>query len=358
MNIENIPDKLEFLFRQAMQSNLFSGAVLGIAHIQEEKSIIHAWGKDDYTDSASDITIDWVFDLASITKVFPTSVLALDMILEGELDVRAPVVSLYPQLRTSHRQEVQIFHLLTHSLDWSFPMSSLKELGAREILERLCTHRFSKPPGTLFQYGNASSILLGLVLREISGKALDELSKTKLFDPLGLKQCGWNPLKFVDKKHIMPTEICPWRNRILRGEVHDESAYAMQTIGPLGSAGMFGTAGDLLCFAKMLMQDGFGNGKQVCAPGILDLISQNALPQVAGAYTALGFELNNPRFMGAKATARTFGKTGFTGTSLLCSPDHQIAVVLLSNFTWPRRESSVERIYEFRRAVHDLILSD
>ena len=107
---------------------------------------------------------------------------------------------------------------------------------------------------------------------------------------------------------------------------------------------MFSTAGDVVRFARHVLQ----------SPELLALICKNALPHLPGVCTGLGWELANTRFMGAQAGPRAFGKTGFTGSSLVCDPDQGRALVLLCNFTWPRREATPDRIYGLRSELADL----
>jgi CubicO group peptidase (beta-lactamase class C family) len=117
---------------------------------------------------------------------------------------------------------------------------------------------------------------------------------------------------------------------------------------------MFSTVPDLLRFVQMVLNDGVFEDKTVAPKGLLDLVSHNAFAPEVGAETALGWELNAERFMGSRRSPRTFGKTGFTGASIVADPEKGAAVVLLSNFTWPHREPSADRINQFRAALSDL----
>ena len=161
----------------------------------------------------------------------------------------------------------------------------------------------------------------------------------------------------MPKEEIVPTEICAFRNREIQGEVHDESAFVLQKLFPVGSAGMFSTVPDLLRFLKMLLQDGKFEGKQVIASGILDLISKNAFARDISACTALGFELNSEKFMGKCHSPKTFGKTGFTGASLVGDAEKKAGIVLLSDFTYPKREKTPARINETRAGLADIFFN-
>ena len=304
-----------------------------------------------------DTDADTIFDIASLTKVCPTSTLALCAILQGKLDVDTKVIDFIPELRTNYRDDIRIFHLLTHSLDYRVPMKTLRTLPPEGILEALYSYQFQIPPGKAFNYGNPASVLLGIVLNRLTGKSLQKLGRETFFDPLGMERSGWDPLERFPKEQIMPTEKCAFRGRTIQGEIHDESAWVLRRLFPVGSAGMFSTVPDLLRFVKMVLNDGVYEGRTIAPAGLLDMVSQNAFAPEVGAETALGWELNAERFMGKRRSPRTFGKTGFTGASIVADPERGAAAVLLSNFTWPHREPSADRINQFRAALSDLFFS-
>ena len=313
---------------------------------------------------------DTVFDIASLTKVCPTSTLALRYILEGKLAVNTRVVDYIPELHTNYRDDICIFHLLTHSLDYRVPMKTLRTLPAKEILNALFTYQFEKAPGADFNYGNPASVLLGIILNRLTGKSLQDLGREQFFEPLGMTRSGWDPLtrdfNRIAKTQIMPTEICAFRGREIQGEIHDESAWVLRELFPVGSAGMFSCIPDLLNFVQMVLNDGTLNNVRVMPEGVLDLVSHNAFErpdcrqfipkgttETADACTALGWELNASKFMGTRVSPRAFGKTGFTGASIVADPIAGAAVVLLSNFTYPHREPNAVRIHAFRSRISD-----
>ena len=333
---------------------------------------------------------DTVFDIASLTKVCPTSTLALCYILEGKLGLDTKVADYIPEMQTNYRDDIRVFHLLTHSLDYRVPMKTLRTLPPEGILDALFTYKFSKAPGADFNYGNPASVLLGMILQRIAGKDLQQQGRERFFEPLGMTRSGWDPLTRewnpIPKEEISPTEICEFRGREICGEIHDESAWVLRKLFPVGSAGMFSCVPDLLKFVKMVLNDGTavnaaGEEIRVAPAGILEMVSRNAFtredaapfipagssnagdsdatgpnaagPLSAGACTALGWELAQSKFMGSRVSPRTFGKTGFTGASIVADPVAGAAAVLLSNFTYPHREASADRIHAFRAALAD-----
>lgn len=360
-------EKIQNLLKQAETEGVFNKAVAGFL-LPDGTSQIVALNTPENT----------VFDIASLTKVCPTSTLALSYILEGKLSVDDKVVDFIPELQTNYREDIRIFHLLTHSLDYRVPMKTLRELPPEGILNALYTYQFSAAPGDAFNYGNPASVLLGMILCRLTGKDLQEQGAERFFRPLGMTRSGWDPVTRpenpVPREQIMPTEICSFRGREIQGEIHDESAWVLRKLFPVGSAGMFSCVPDLLKFVQMMLNDGVvcnsgegselggANAQRVAPAGILKLASTNAFTNpayghcpagAAGDCTGLGWELNAAKFMGTKVSPRTFGKTGFTGASIVADPDQGAAVVLLSNFTYPHREPNADRIHAFRAKLAD-----
>lgn len=251
-------------------------------------------------------------------------------------------------------------------------MKTLRELPAEKILEALYNYQFQAPPGADFNYGNPASVLLGIILSRLTGMDLQQQGRLTFFDPLKMNRSGWDPLtrdfNRIPKKEIAPTEICAFRNREIQGEIHDESAWVLRQLFPVGSAGMFSCVPDLLKFVQMVLNDGTDpvSGERIAPAGLLELVSTNAFDTEGhhtsagpvNACTALGWELNSPKFMGTKCSPRTFGKTGFTGASIVADPHKGAAVVLLSNFTYPHREANADRIHAFRAALADAFFED
>lgn len=331
---------------------------------------------------------DTVFDIASLTKVCPTSTLALCYILEGKLHLDDRVIDYIPELQTNYREDICVFHLLTHSLDYRVPMKTLRTLPPEGILNALFTYKFAKAPGADFNYGNPASVLLGIILQRLTGKDLQQQGRERFFEPLGMTRSGWDPLtrewNAIPREEITPTEICEFRGREICGEIHDESAWVLRKLFPVGSAGMFSCVPDLLKFVHMVMNDGIAAGAngseiRVAPAGILKMVSENAFTREGaaqflpagnstagnstagdspagaanGACTALGWELAQGKFMGSRVSPHAFGKTGFTGASIVADPIAGAAVVLLSDFTYPHREASADRIHAFRASLAD-----
>lgn len=353
-------DDIRRLLNQAETEGVFNKAVAGFVLPDGSHELL-----------ALNTPENTVYDIASLTKVCPTSTLALSYILEGKLSVDTKVIDFIPELQTNYRDDIRLFHLLTHSLDYRVPMKTLRELPPEGILDALFTYHFEKAPGDDFNYGNPASVLLGMILCRLTGKSLQEQGAERFFRPLQMTRSGWDPLtrpeNSIPKEQIMPTEICSFRKREIQGEIHDESAWVLRKLFPVGSAGMFSCVPDLLKFVQMVLNDGADmNGKRIAPAGILSMVSTNAFTNprygnspagAKGDCTGLGWELNSPKFMGTKVSPRAFGKTGFTGASIVADPDKGAAVVLLSNFTYPHREPNADRIHAFRAKLADTFFS-
>ena len=156
-------NNIERLLEQAEAAGVFNKAVAGFI-LPDGSARIIPFNTPENT----------VFDIASLTKVCPTSTLALSYILEGKLSVDAKVIDYIPELQTNYREDVRIFHLLTHSLDYRVPMKTLRTLPPEGILDALFTYQFEKAPGADFNYGNPASVLLGIVLQRLTGKDLQQ----------------------------------------------------------------------------------------------------------------------------------------------------------------------------------------
>jgi CubicO group peptidase (beta-lactamase class C family) len=330
--LRKICDDISYECQQAIEEDLFSSCCIGISKNNETKVLTFNCKENS------------IFDCASITKSMPTGYLTLKAIENELLSLETPVAEILPDFAKYHGNDAKILHLLTHSLDYRFPMSSLKDLMPQEIWLRICSHKFEIPPGQLFCYGNANSILLGKVLESIYKIPLAKLAKEQVFVPLKMNDTGWKPLEWANPNRIIPTEICPWRGRELRGETHDESAWKLeQDFGVVGSAGIFSTVADILKFLHHILESDF----------LLEKLTRNAFE--GEKCTALGFELNNEKFMGKiKEGNAVFGKTGFTGTSFICCPQSKLCLVILSNYTYPKRKPNADKINEFRAKLAEL----
>ena len=343
--------------RQAIDKSVFPGCVVGYVGARHEKTVL-AFGRQTYEKNSPSIHENSLFDVASITKAIPTSCLALLLIDRRELGLDDQLIRYVPEFNNSSREKVLIRHLLTQTLHFNFRLSFLKDSGPDGILQAIFSSDFKSDPGTSFFYSNATSILLGLVVERVFGKRLDGIADEEFFRPLGMNSTSF----FCDAarmKNAVPTEIDPWRGRMVQGEVHDESAWVLRSGRSrmvAGSAGLFSTAPDLLKFLEMLLNRGAFGGKRYFSDDIIEQMHTNQLRDL-DMRAGLGWELFQNRYMGSRCTERTIGKTGFTGCVCVCDFGKRAAFVLLSNYTFPNRKQDTGAIDEVRRDIADIILN-
>jgi CubicO group peptidase (beta-lactamase class C family) len=345
-------EKIKNLALQAIKEQVFPGCAIGVVHKNSKRSILPL-GNFTYDPASPKIQPDSIFDVASITKIIPTSALALKLINEGKLKLTDKLIDFVPEFRNSDRERVLIKHLLTQTLDYNFALSEFKDKSPTEILDLIFTTDFKSQPGKKFFYVNASSILLGLVVQRILKAPLDKLGEEYFFKSLKMTNTLFNPLTKIAKDKIVPTEIEDWRGGLIQGEVHDESTYVLQQKEIVGAAGLFSTAPDLLNFLEMILNEGSFNGQQYFSKEIVKQMHTNQIAEI-NEWTGLGWELNQPRFMG-QDTQETFGKTGFTGCLILGNIKKETGLVILSNAVYPKRKLDSLLINNFRRNIADIV---
>jgi CubicO group peptidase (beta-lactamase class C family) len=330
-------DKIQVIVDSAIRDRIFPSCVVGVVTKSGERNIV-ARGNFTYESGAPEIEANSIFDIASISKSIPTSCLALQLIEQKKLRLDQPIIEFLPELKMSAREKITVQHLLTQALDWGFSLSSVKNKTADEILDTIFGAEFRYPPGVSASYSNATSILLGLVVERAAGQPLDILADEGFFQPLGMTRTSFHPEKFP-LGEIAPTEIDAWRGRLLRGEIHDESAWKLRHKIIPGSAGVFSTAPDLLNFMEMLLRGGELNGRRYFTPETIKQMSRG-----------LGWDLNKPAFMGNRSET-IFGKTGFTGCMALGDLTQGKALVMLSNHIYPHRLQNYDKIHAVRGAL-------
>lgn len=327
---------IDSIIAEAIARRIFPGAVVLIVR---NGARLHdaAYGTTMYDDpGAQPVTRATVYDIASLTKVF-TATAALRLLDGGLLGLDEAAARYLPALRATN---VTLRHLLTHSSGLDLRLSVLRERGAAGIRAAVYDAVPLHPPGSYVAYTNINSLLLGDVVAQVYGAPLDAAINTLVLEPLGMRDtCFCPPAARVDA--IAPSEWdAEWRGGLVRGQVHDESAYALG--GVAGHAGLFSTAADLERFTRLWLAGGSFAGQELLREATVALALRDytaALPSpVAGQSlsSGLGWMLDRPNFMG-QAPAGTYGHTGFTGPALVLVPRADLAVIILSNRTYPRR---------------------
>lgn len=300
-----------------------------------------------------------VYDLASLTKVIGLTTACMILVQEERLDLDAPAERYVPEFRGPDKDKVTIRLLLTHSagMHWWRPL--FREATDRaSAIALVDTTPLDTTPGTHFVYSDLGAILLMQAVEHITGERLDQYLEQRLFQPLGMTATRFLPPASW-KNRIAPTEIdTVFRHRLIRGEVHDENAGRMG--GVSGHAGLFSTAPDLVRFATWLMavragQAGPGaNPPGLTAGTVTSFTTRQNIP--TGSSRALGWDTPSDSgysSAGSKLSRRSFGHTGFTGTSIWLDPENDVFLILLTNRVNPTRANT--KILQVRATVADLV---
>ncbi|MFE6495780.1 serine hydrolase [Streptomyces sp. NPDC057748] len=281
---------------------------------------------------------DTVFDLASVSKLF-TSILAVQQIERGTLELEAKVASYLPDFAGGGKQDITIRQLLTHTSGFRAWIPLYKAPTREGKLQLLWNEVPASPPGTVYLYSDLNLISLQLVLEKITGRKQDVLLREQITAPLGMHRTRYNPPASWKPK-IAATEDArlPWSGLdrgLVWGEVHDENAYSLD--GVAGHAGVFSCAWDLAILARTLLNGGVYGRARILSAESVDLLFTDFNTAFPGDEHGLGFELYQHWYMGAMATPRTAGHTGFTGTSLVLDPTTDSFLIVLGNSVHPVR---------------------
>jgi CubicO group peptidase (beta-lactamase class C family) len=348
------------ILEAAVEQRAFPGAVLAVGH-KGETSVVPV-GRLTYEDDAPPVTADTIYDLASLTKVLATTTAAMILTERGRLALDRPVAFYLPDFVEPYdtaadplwaaRGEVTVRHLLAHTS--GLPAYERFFLRAREkshVLEEAQALPLDEAPGRKTVYSDVGFILLSAIIEQAAGQSLDAFCEKEIFAPLGMKDTRFNPPQELWNR-IAPTEQDnEFRKRLIRGEVHDENAWVMG--GVAGHAGLFGTAGDLAAFSRMLLAGGRVNAMQILKRETIAEFTR-AWPAAEGPARGLGWDKpSEPSSCGRHFSASSYGHLGFTGTSLWIDPEKDLFVILLTNRVHPTRTN--EAIRQVRPAVHDAV---
>jgi CubicO group peptidase (beta-lactamase class C family) len=277
------------------------------------------------TGSAAVVPDESVYDLASLTKVVGTATAAMILYDEGRLELDAPVAKYLPAFSGGTKDLVTVRQLLTHTS--GLPAGrDLRRLAssAWEARQLVIGTPLTCNPGRCLVYSDLGADVLGFTIESITGQGLDAFLDERVFAPLGMSDTHFRPDAAM-RDRIAPTEVSSPRGYAIRGEVHDENAWALG--GVAGHAGLFSTAADLSLFAQMMLNRGTLNGVRI--------VSDSAVARFTTRTTgtrALGWDTSDGEgSAGVHMGERAFGHTGFTGTSLWIDPDRDLFVILLTN---------------------------
>jgi CubicO group peptidase (beta-lactamase class C family) len=284
------------------------------------------FGKLGWTNDASSVVAErTIYDLASLTKVVGTTTAVMILFDEGKIRLDDRVSQYIPEFTGGGKESITIRLLLEHrsGLPAGRDLWRIAHTPDEARAAVISTPLFARP-GEFYEYSDLGADMLAFVVEAASGQKLDQFLASRVFTPLGMSDTRFRPDASL-RGRIAPTEVTPPRGYPIRGEVHDENAYALG--GVAGHAGLFSTASDLSIFAQMLLNGGTYNGTRLIADSTVQLFTKRA----AGT-RALGWDTCAGSYgCGSHMSANAYGHTGFTGTSLWIDPDRDMFVVLLTN---------------------------
>jgi uncharacterized protein YbbC (DUF1343 family)/CubicO group peptidase (beta-lactamase class C family) len=322
---------LDALLRRAVAENQFPGAVLVVGH---RGHIVHrkAYGFRALEPRRETMTLDTIFDIASLTKVTATAPALMKLFEAGLFRLNDRVTQYLPEFQGG-RSDVTVRDLLTHfsglrpDLDLETTWSGY-ETGVRMAL----AEKSATPPGTLFAYSDINFILLGEMVRRLSGVSLAEFAHRNVLAPLGMRDSQFRPAAAL-RRRIAPTENV--KGQLLRGVVHDTTARRMGGIA--GHAGLFSTAADLARFASLMLAGGLYGGARLFGELAVRKFTTPQSPANQPVLRGLAWDIDSPLSgnRGELFPIGSYGHSGYTGTSIWIDPDSQTFVILLSNSVHP-----------------------
>ena len=345
-------ERVDAVMERAVRSGAFPGGAVAVGR---DGVLVRLQGYGRLTPGGAPVTADTPYDLASLTKVVGTTAAAMRLVERGRLDLDATVASYLPRYRSRGKDRVTVRQLLAHSAGhraWH-PFWSDGIRDREGVLDFVYADTLQYRPGTRSRYSDFDMILLGEVIERATGEPLADAFRDEVFDPLGMTQTGFRAVGAVDPA-VAPTEDDrAFRGRMLQGEVHDEAASVMG--GVAGHAGLFSTARDLARFAYAMASGGAGYGSRLVRRTTLERFVER-VPLESTYPTGLGWMVNSGggnSAAGDRFGPRSFGHTGYTGTSIWVDPDQGLFVVLLSNRVHPSRANT--RIRGVRPALADAV---
>ncbi len=332
-------DEIESIVRAGIDEGEMPGAVVMIA---DRNRILYqrAFGDRQVKPTREPMTIDTVFDLASLTKPIATATSVMRLVQDGKLDVNKPVAAYMPEFAVQGKQAITISDLLLH-VGGLIPDNSLRDYedGPELAWKRICELKPIADRGEKFAYTDVGFIVLGKLVERVSGKTLDQFAAEEIFEPLGMSDTAFNP----DEETRLRTAPTEQRDGTwIQGEVHDPRADLLG--GVAGHAGLFSTAGDLVRYGQaMLASDTDAPG------GLLDpqtyrlMTKPRSVPRGTRTY---GWDHRSPYSSnrGERFSDAAFGHGGFTGTVMWIDPDQERVFVFLSNRLHPDGHGSVNKL--------------
>ena len=331
--------QVDAIINDAVKTDLIPGAVLVIGH-RGEVVYRKAYGSRALIPARERMTVDTIFDAASLTKVVATTPSIMKLFDAGKIRIDDPVTKYLPEFQGGH-SPITIRLLMTHFSGFQpdFEMGAPWH-GYQAGIEKALAEKPIAPPGARFIYSDTNYILLGEIVRRLSGETLAEFAHDQIYAPLHMTDTGFLPSPTLIPR-IAPTEIDQTTGKVERGTVNDPRSRAMGGIA--GHAGLFTTADDLAKYAEMLLGLGDANGVRLFDPATIREFTTSASPADQPILRALGWDIDSPYSSnrGELFPIGSFGHTGWTGTSMWMDPATDTFVVVLTNVVHPKHGKSL-----------------
>lgn len=357
--MKNFHEKIIELLEKGLIEGVYPGAVLLVAS-QGQINIIKAVGNRSIIPEVLPMKKETIFDLASLTKPLATTLAIMRLVDKGIIRLDESLSGIIRSYPLKDKKDLTIRSILSHCAglrDWApyyLDLIDFKEDERKKVLrKRIVEEPLLYPIGIQCLYSDLGFMILEWAIEEASGGSLRDLVHKNFYRPLGLERTflSKGDLPF-NKKEFAATEDCPWRKRVIQGEVHDENAYAAG--GYSGHAGLFGTVEEIFILANLLREHYLGKRSDYFSPEVIrEFFRRQEL--VKDCTWALGWDTPSSKdsSAGKYISANSVGHLGFSGTSLWMDLDKDITAIFLSNRIHPSRDNV--KIKSFRPVLHDLI---
>ena len=343
--------EVDSIIYNGITEKAFPGAAL-LINLDGKTIYKKGFGNFTYDSDSPDVNPSTIYDLASLTKVIATTTAAMICIDKNYFNLDDKVEKYIPEFGTNEKENITIRNLLLHNSGLpAWKKFYNKNLTKKQILSDVYSSELDYKTGSKTVYSDLGMIVLGKIIEKVTNASLDKFCEKEIFKPLKMNDTFFNPPDSV-KYRIPPTENDTyWRNRLIKGEVHDETASLLG--GVSGHAGLFSNVENIEKFLLMILNKGVYQNKKLINSETIDLFTKR---QSQESSRALGWDTKSETGSSAGNLfgKNSFGHTGFTGTSIWVDPDRNLFVVFLTNRVYPSREN--KKLLSIRPKLHDAVI--